>query len=161
MRSRSKAVVIKRCGKPPVIAAILRRPSPRPGHPTPSQANGGRLWPALLLLVIATFVAAVADFTQEAWPLAVLLAIPLVVMGLDACARWNKSPREIPQRTGRIVADLRPVLLRPVLVLPQGREARIVAKPPRRLIQAPSPDIRRRSRLTRRQPRLISRDRVS
>jgi hypothetical protein len=140
-----KAVAIRRAVPPPVIHPSLKRPSearsgraplgPQPKH----WANGTVLG---LLIAAMVYCASVADFTEEAWPLAILVMLPFTAIGFDA---W--SARQVyaqPRRNARLVADRRPVLLRPVLVVPAGRPKRIIAKLPRLLVQIPTPPDRRR-----------------
>jgi hypothetical protein len=95
------------------------------------------------IVVVMGYCACVADFTEEAWPLAILLALPMVALGFDFWQQ-RQSNAPSPRRAARIVADRRPVLLRPVLVVPAGRPKRIIAKLPRLLVQIPPPQVRRR-----------------
>jgi hypothetical protein len=112
------------------------------------------------MLAVAAFSAAVADFTQEAWPLAVLLGVPVAAFAFDCAGRWWPPRAGIARRRGRILADRRPVLLRPVLVLGDSRPARITAKAARVIIQVPPP-ISPRLLRPRRPSRLISRVRLT
>ena len=137
----------------PVLAPVLRRPLPPPHRRHEPQP--GSLWPVMAMMAVAVNTAFMADTTQEAWPLAVLLATPLLAVGLDRLSCWfvNPAPRQIRPRSARIIADRRPVLMRNVIAVPPGRRSRIVARRPRPiLITSSSP-----RRTPNRQPRLIVR----
>jgi hypothetical protein len=145
-----RAMTLRRAVTQPVIHASLRRPLRSSGrdrfdHGTrpPAGMSGPGLWFLLALLI---FCALSADFTGEAWPLAVLLVAPFAALGYDIGSRWQARP--VPRRASRIVADRRPILMHPVLVLPHGRPARLIAKLPRLLVQIPAQPTRRRGSIT-------------
>ena len=151
-----RALIIRREAPPPVLHAALKRPlSARRASAGTTGSITHRPYVIGLVLAIVVFCGFVADFTQEAWPLAVLMSLPLAAIGFDV---WSQArARAAPvRREPRIVADRRPVLLRPILILAQGRPVRIVAKLPRLLIQLPAQPQRKRGIITRK-ARLLSR----
>ena len=90
------------------------------------------LWPMLTFVFAGLYVAQAAEFTTQAWPLAVLLALPVLALLWG----WWTQPRPVPvtpNREAKTLIDRRPILLQPVLILPPGRPARILARVPRRL----------------------------
>lgn len=124
----------------------------------------GPLWPALLAIAVGVVSAFVADATEEAWPLFVLIAAPALALLLDAMLRLTKMGRRQSVRPlrdnhkGRIVADRRPVLLRPVIFVPPGRRARIAGRIPRALAYRP---IARRAKPQNRRPaHIVGRSRL-
>lgn len=101
----------------------------------PSPAAQG---PALSLLRL--LVAAVALMFFTAVPTAVLAMSALALMAIVGLSRLSplmpsgrtypvRAEQKRPRRCGRIVADRRPILLRPVIVLPPSRRAPRVLGP--------------------------------
>jgi len=86
--------------------------------------------PVTVMMLAGLYAAYAAEFTAQAWPLAVLLALPVAALVFAWMARpIPKQP--IPRRKAKQMIDRRPVLLRPVLVLPPGRPARITGTVPK------------------------------
>ena len=137
----------------PVLAPVLRRPLPVPRHT--GEPRPGSLWPVLAMTAVAIVAAFMADATEEAWPLAVLLATPLLALGLDRLSRAFSNPRPRQARRAHIIADRRPILMRSVIAVAAGRRSRIVARRPRPILITAS----RPGRTTRRKPRMIVRRR--
>ena len=79
-RSRPGAV------RPPLAPNLLRPLVKRPATP---EAKPGSLWPVGLLMLIGFIAACLADATTEAWPLAVLMAVPLAALAADRIGRWQ------------------------------------------------------------------------
>lgn len=100
--------------------------------PVSSGAASAGLWPMLTFVFAGLYVAQAAEFTTQAWPLAVLLALPVLALLWG----WWVEPRSAPVQTKReakTLIDRRPILLHPVLILPPGRPVRIVGVVPRKL----------------------------
>ena len=132
------AVILRRAATQPVLHKALKVPLGAPREPS-AGLPGAALW---ILLGGLVFLGLSADFTEEAWPLAILMVLPFAALAYDG---WSRRRSRAPvRRETRIVADRRPVLLRPVLILPQGRPARLIAKLPRLLVQLPARPERRR-----------------
>ena len=90
------------------------------------------VWPMLAFVFAGLYVAQAAEFTQQAWPLAVLLTLPVAAL-LWGWASQPRAEHAKPAREAKTMIDRRPTLLRPVLILPPGRPARILARVPRKL----------------------------
>ena len=112
------------------------------------------LIPATLLVLVGLWTANAADFTSEAWPLAVLFALPATAFIWSWVSQ--SQPKKVSRRAPRELVDRRPVLLHHVIVLPpQRRQRRILARPHLRPRLIAMPPILPR-RAPRRQPRLIA-----
>ena len=90
------------------------------GHSPPSPS----LVPTLLLIAVGLWAAFAAEFTSEAWPLAVVAMLP--VIGCVVSWFMNRRPArsQRPRRAARTLIDRRPLLLRRVIVLPPSRRRR-------------------------------------
>jgi hypothetical protein len=94
------------------------------------------LLPVSVMVLAGLYAANAAEFTVEAWPLLVILALPVVALGYA----WLAKPapvKAVLRRQARTLRDQRPVLLRPVLVIPPGRPARIIGRAPVKLTVVP------------------------
>lgn len=87
-------------------------------RPTPS------LVPSLLLIAVGLWAAFAAEFTTEAWPLAVVAALPVIGFGVSWFTNRRPTLVKRPRRAGRALIDRRPLLLRRVIVLPPTRRRR-------------------------------------
>jgi hypothetical protein len=96
------------------------------------------LWPMLAFVFAGLYVAQAAEFTAQAWPLVVLLTLPVAALLWGWAAKPRAEPvKPSPTREAKTLVDRRPTLLRPVLILPPGRPARITGRAPRKLGIAP------------------------
>jgi hypothetical protein len=132
--------------RPQVAIHTALRGRTRAGVTAPLPASPGQvtLPVALLLLALAVFAGTVADFTGEVWPLIVLLVAPAVAWAPTVLASRSPAAARRPRRTAKPMTDRRPVLLRPVLVLPECRGNRIVRKRPRTLVMIDAAGRKRR-----------------
>jgi len=115
-----------------VIAPARLHPSLTIGSATPVGPAKSALGvlPMSGMVLAGLYAAYAAEFTAQAWPLAVLLALPVAALVFA----WMAKPipkQPIPRRKAKQMIDRRPVLLRPVLVLPPGRPARITGTVPK------------------------------
>lgn len=94
--------------------ARLRQANPPP--PT--------LWPLLLLIAVGLWAALAAEFTAEAWPLAVMAALPVIGIGVNWLRTLKPTFSKRRLRVARALIDRRPLLLRRVIVLPPTRRRR-------------------------------------
>lgn len=127
---------IQRAIAPPRLHASLKGRDQKRAKPVSSAQPGDTavagLWPMLAFVFAGLYVAQAAEFTQQAWPLAVLLTLPVAALIYG----WVVQPRPQPvtvRREAKTMVDRRPILLQPVLILPPGRPARIVSRVPRKL----------------------------
>jgi hypothetical protein len=124
------------------IHPALRRPL---GSPTPPSAP---VWPLIAMALVALYAAASAELSgDDTWALALLITLPVAALAYDF---WARHRRDVPprHRHGRIIADRRPVLMRPLLVLSEPRPPRIIGRVPRTI-----PGRGGRGRIVRRQSR--------
>ncbi len=94
------------------------------------------LWPMLTFVFAGLYVAQAGEFTTQAWPLAVLLALHVLALLWGWCTQPRPQPIT-PNREAKTLIDRRPILLQPVLILPPGRPARILGRVPRTLGSVP------------------------
>jgi len=112
----------------PALAPILKQgPARAAGADLPVR---GSLWPFVVLAVIALVAASIADATAEAWPLGVLMLVPVAAVAWDRIGRLSRPPAPLRKRPSRVVRDRRPALLRAVIKVPPGRPGKIVRRRP-------------------------------
>ena len=118
--SQSRAVTVWR----PPLDPVLKRPLGVP--PPPS----GPLWPYLVIVALAVYSAAAAEFSGAEWPLYLLVSLPAIALAYDSWSRRGHRSygASLMVRPPRIVADRRPILMQRVLILPDRRPARLVRK---------------------------------
>ncbi|MBX9925234.1 MAG: hypothetical protein K2Y05_02645 [Hyphomicrobiaceae bacterium] len=119
-RTQSRAVTVWR----PPLNPVLKRPLGVP--PAPS----GPLWPYLVMVALAVYAAAAAEFSGAEWPLYLLVSLPAIALAYDSWSRRGQLAYAASRmvRPKRIVADRRPILMQRVLFLPDQRPARLIRK---------------------------------
>lgn len=131
---------IQRAIAPPRLhPSLLIRDKPQAKSARAQAVHGpatAGLWPMLAFVFAGLYAAQAAEFTTQAWPLLVLLALPLFALLWG----WWIAPHQqtaLTKREAKTLIDRRPVLLQPVLILPAGRPARIIGRVPRTLSGVP------------------------
>lgn len=130
---------LKRATEPPRLHPSLTGTSAAATDAHEKPAFG--LLPVSLMVLAGLYAAQAAEFTVEAWPLAVLLALPVLAV-IVAWLSKPRAPKPLPRRQARELIDRRPILLRPVLTIPPRRPPRITGRvpPQRRLLHNRKPN---------------------
>jgi hypothetical protein len=155
----TNALSTETVSKPPRLHVALRaKPDVHHLAATNDEPRTWPIWSLGALALVALFVASVSEYSDDLWPVLVILAVPVLALWLDAKAAQPSLPA--PKRSAKPMVDRRHVLMRAVLVLPQGRPNRIIGEVPRQ-IQAAQSRIKIADLPPRREPRLLARHRTS
>ncbi|MEQ1695885.1 MAG: hypothetical protein ABL901_08595, partial [Hyphomicrobiaceae bacterium] len=108
---------IQRALVPPRLHPSLtgrKQAQPKPASaPASSESALAGLWPMLAFVFAGLYVAQAAEFTGQAWPLAVLLTLPIAALLYGWYAHPHAEPVTV-KREAKTMIDRRPVLLQPV-----------------------------------------------